>query len=373
MRTGRWMAASAVAVLVLWPGHEDRQPLWPGARYTVFDRDRAIQRGLLFIYKTSRQPKNFVNYGEDFLWCFRCVALTSSNPELRRIAWIMGQERARQWRRYYPKVPRDADADYIAFLVSGSLAAESLGVSDPAMKEDLRRAAGRFKPEDFLRFDPTKEPVPLDVPKDCPKCQSSNPRGCHVCRKCGTPLTMANPWDLLFDAIVTTYNGDAYGVRLGASLADVLQWIPSLGPYRVAERGKHLEWEAQTYAVTHVIYALNDYSRYRLRPEWLPREFEFLKANLAENISARDAETMGEFLDTLKSFGLTFHDPLIRTGTEFVLSSQNPDGSWGDTGDEDIYNRYHPTWTAIDGLRDYAWKGEQVTSPQALRRLRQAR
>ena len=69
-----------------------------------------------------------------------------------------------------------------------------------------------------------------------------------------------------------------------------------------------------------------------------------------------DPETMGEFMDTLKSFGLKDSDPVIRSGMDFLLSTQNADGSWGDPKTDDIYLRYHPTWTAIDGLRDYKWK-----------------
>jgi len=38
---------------------------------------------------------------------------------------------------------------------------------------------------------------------------------------------------------------------------------------------------------------------------------------------------------------------------EYLLSTQNPYGSWGDMKTRDIYLRYHPTWTANDGLRDY--------------------
>jgi len=52
---------------------------------------------------------------------------------------------------------------------------------------------------------------------------------------------------------------------------------------------------------------------------------------------------------------LTLRDPLVRVGFEYLLSAQNADGSWGDTKDPDPYGRYHPTWTAIDGLRDYRW------------------
>jgi hypothetical protein len=30
----------------------------------------------------------------------------------------------------------------------------------------------------------------------------------------------------------------------------------------------------------------------------------------------------------------------------------------------DTYQRYHPTWTAIDGLRDYRWRGERLSFPR---------
>jgi squalene cyclase len=105
-----------------------------------------------------------------------------------------------------------------------------------------------------------------------------------------------------------------------------------------------------------VVYTQNDYSLYRLSPRSLPDEFAYLKSNLKEAVALKDPETMGELIDCLKSFGLDDNDPLIRTGTEFLLSSQNPDGSWGDMKTTDMYLRYHPTWTAVDGLRDYKWK-----------------
>jgi len=58
----------------------------------------------------------------------------------------------------------------------------------------------------------------------------------------------------------------------------------------------------------------------------------------------------------LRGFGMTTRDPLIQRGFSLLLSAQNPDGSWGDPKDRDVYNRYHPTWTVIDGLRDYNWR-----------------
>src|SRR5438309_4605385 len=85
-----------------------------------------------------------------------------------------------------------------------------------------------------------------------------------------------------------------------------------------------------------------------------------------------DPETNGEFLDSLKAFGLTENHPLIRKGMDYVLATQNADGSWGDVDAEDIYQRYHPTWTAIDGLREYAWRGERLQFPRFMRLLEQS-
>jgi hypothetical protein len=53
---------------------------------------------------------------------------------------------------------------------------------------------------------------------------------------------------------------------------------------------------------------------------------------LQEAVKAEYPETLGEFLDTMRVFGLTDADPLVHTGVRYVLSKQNADGSWGDTG-----------------------------------------
>jgi hypothetical protein len=63
------------------------------------------------------------------------------------------------------------------------------------------------------------------------------------------------------------------------------------------------------------------------------------------------------------AFGVDENHAQIREGRHYLLSQQNPDGSWGDTDAEDIYSRYHPTWTAIDGLRDYRWRGAGLSFP----------
>jgi hypothetical protein len=320
------------------------------------DRKQAIERGLRFIYRTACDPKNFADFGEDYLWCLYSIGATSRDADLARLALSMGRERAAFWRREHPALPANTSADELSNLLFGAYAAEKLGLPDERLKEEIRQAAALHPVEHYLAFDPTHEPPPADVPNPCRKCSKMSPRGATICRHCGAPLTMRSRYDILCDALVTTYTGDRYGATLGAPYSAVVRWLPALRPYRGRDFGANPEYYDILYAVTHVVYTQNDYNLFRLSPHSLPDEFAFLKSNLGEAIALRDPETMGELLDCLKSFGLREDDPLIRTGTEYLLSSQNPDGSWGNMKTDDIYLRYHPTWTAVDGLRDYKWK-----------------
>ncbi|MBC8031008.1 MAG: hypothetical protein H7Z16_12920 [Pyrinomonadaceae bacterium] len=273
----------------------------------------------------------------------------------------MGRERARLWRREYGEVSRNAEAEDVADLVFGSDAADRMGVRDDVLKKRLQRIAARFSSRDFLFFDPSTEPPPKDMPMEC-GCGEHNPRGRKICQRCRTSLTMMSAYEVWSSALTTSYTGQQYGVRLGASYTDVLNWLPVMRPYpNPPKHGDSSDFYWAIYAVTHVVYTLNDYSAYKLSPSWLPDEYAFLKRNLTEAIKMADPEALGEFLDSLKSFGLVESHPLIRKGMNYLLSSQNGDGSWGDADAEDIYERFHSTWTGIDGLREYSWRGERLS------------
>lgn len=339
------------------------QMLWPGARFTDADRRRAAYRGMRFIYRTARDTGNFDEYGSDYLWCFYTIGTAVQDPALRRMAHRMGVERALKWRRDHRALPRDANAATVADYAFGSDAADSLNVHDERLKEQIRRAAPHFTAKDFLRFDPLTEPPPTDVPNECKNDGTNNVRGSKFCVVCKKPLTMKTRYDVWYDALITSYSGDHYGVKLGAHYVDVLKWMPALRPYRGSESGSNPDFYDTVYAVTHIVYTLNNYSMYKLAPRWLPQEFEFLKTNLAEAIRTNDADMLGEFMDSLRAFGLTSDDPLIRAGMEYYLAHQNRDGSWGGVDAEDVYDRYHPTWNAVAGLSEYAWRGEGLSFP----------
>ncbi|HEX3559883.1 MAG TPA: hypothetical protein VHU19_11815 [Pyrinomonadaceae bacterium] len=347
-----------------WPARKRGCPLWPGARFTDAERERSIERGMRFVYRTARSRVNFSDYGSDYVWWFGAVSHTVRDERLRRLARGMALECARRWRAAHHTLPPDADAETVAEFVSGGDAAESLGLGDERLKEQLRRAASRFSARDYLAFDPLTEPPPADVPDECEyDGASDNPRGARRCHVCKRPLTMRTRFDVWYDALITAHTGDHYGVRLGAHYADVLKWLPVLRPYSVSGRGTDAEFMDAVYSVTHVVYTLNDYWTYRLNPQLLPREYAFLRAGLPEAINVRDADMLGEIMDSLKSFGLDDSDPLIRKGTQFLLVHQNRDGSWGDVRDE-TYDRYHATETAVNGLCEYAARGEGLSFPE---------
>lgn len=375
-RNSRILAAlisgAVLLIVVLLPGSEFREgspvspkPLWPGGHYTEYDRDAAVERGLAFIYKIALNPKYFPQWGSDLLACFYTISTTAKNEKLRDMARQMGEERARTWRREHADPPTDNPVDLQLFARGAAAADGFLGDADPELRRRVQEAAERFSVVDFLGFDPRSEPPPLDIPELCPKCQHRNPRGATVCQKCQTPLTFRSPYDVWLDALITTYEGEDYGVTLGASFPDVLREVSRMRPYP-APTANQDQFNDVSYAVTHVIYTLNRYHQYRLSPAWLPQEFNYLKANIRTAERNKNWELLGEFTDALRAFGEDESNVEVQIALSYLLSHQNPDGSWGDVDDDDIYTRYHSTWTAIDGLRQYSFQGEKLRFPEML-------
>ena len=290
-----------------------KAPLWTNSRLTELDRDRSVLRGIEFIYASASMPKQFEAFGHDFLWCFYSLSASASDPELKKRALRMGQERAKEWRKANSHVPLNADADAIANLAFGSLSADLLDIRDAGLKTELRTAASLHKPEEYFQFNPTLEPPPNDIPIDCVNCKSGNPRGSKICRKCAAELRMTDPYDILSDALITAYIGNRYGVILGGSYEDVAQWIPKMRPYPRHGKNDLRPTYSADYAVTYIVYTLNDYTLYKPRPEWLPQEYEYLKTNLKANIAMNDPETLGDRLSFhLRGASVSARSEIIR-------------------------------------------------------------
>jgi hypothetical protein len=331
-------------------------------RLKTEQREQAIRRGVDFIYTIAGNRKTFRSYGPYLLCFFRQMALTSLNEGLRRMAREMGGNLAARWRSARKMLPARANPETICEFVIAGCAAEHFGLQDRALKDEIRRAARCFSIQEFLGFDPTAEPPPENLTERC-HCGLQNPRGRKTCQKCKRRLKMTSRYHTWMEALCATYWFERYGVSLEARYSDVLKWLPKMRPYFGLKRSDYLDFFYTAYAVTHVVYTLNGYGVYNLSRRWLPNEFAFLKANLKEAISLEDSDMVAEFVDSLKSFGLSDDHPTIRRGMNYLLSEQNPDGSWGDADDGGTFRLFHATWTAIDALRDYAWRGEGLSLP----------
>lgn len=371
LRRSTVAAYTAVAALARFiPHFAEHSRLWPGSRFTHRDRDEAVERGLSFIARLACEPQTFTEWGHDLLWCFYTISTTAKNGKLREIARRIGIEHAQRWRIQFTEPPANDVESLIRFVYGTDIADKLLGDSDKELKRRIEAAVQHFTAIDFLCFDPRHEPPPKDLPEQCPECDHKSARGATACEKCKAPLCFRSAYDIWLDSLVTTYSGDAYGIQLGASYPEALRWISVMRPYAAPEHSDQEQFDDVSYAITHIIYTLNEYGKYRLSPAWLPQEYRYLRTHISEAERYQDWETLGEFLDTLRAFGLDESDVEIQIGMDYLLSHQNPDGSWGDSDDPDVYNRYHSTWTAIDGLREYAFRGEHLRFPHLLPLIR---
>jgi hypothetical protein len=333
-------------------------------------RERAARRGLRFIAKLAAYEPVADYLGSGALWFCRSLVLSGS-AALRADAHHLARALFEAWRRQQGELGDDADAGAIAEHVRAYGAAEAMGFHDWRTKTRIRRMARAFSATDFLGFDPRREPPPLNLPDVC-SCGASSSRERRRCEvvACGRPLTWMNRHRAWCLALTSAYCGERYGVMLGARYRDVLKWLPTLRPYPTRGRLLAPAFADISYAVTHVVYTLNDYGRYTLSHVWLPWEYEFLRNGLDRAIGVGDPDIIGEYLDTLRTFSTVGDsDPQVRRGFDYLLSTQNSDGSWGEWDWDTLYTGFHATWAAVDGLREFRRDGHGIAFPEMLPRL----
>ena len=129
------------------------------------------------------------------------------------------------------------------------------------------------------------------------------------------------------------------------------------------------------YLVTHAAYVLTNYNQLLLRETDAPWIQRYLRENFDAVLASGDVELVAEFVDVFRSMGRSeADDPDVRAGTDFLLATQNPDGSWGRWRTEaDAYFAMHYTWCAVCGLRDREPREGTVFDRYVRRALREAR
>jgi hypothetical protein len=324
-----FLVAGSAGRMTAAPRSVGSTTLWPGSKFTVADRDSAVERGLRFIYSIAKDPTAFRQYGSDLLFAFVNISSSNGNNRVAQLAREMGHERAVEWRRQHRTVPRRVNPGTIAELIYGSYSANRLGATDRVFDRELQSQAKQVSPRDYLGFDPSREPPPANYPG-------------------------YSRYALFMDAMISTYFGEQFGSALEGRYYDVLRWLPQMRPYPAHRYGDWDYYDA-VYAITHVIYTFNHYNLYKVSPACFPEEFDYLRSNLGAAIADHDPETLGEYVDSLRAFGMDYSDVRLREATDYLLSAQNQDGSWGDPADTDAYSRYHTTWTGQGALQEFRW------------------
>src|SRR5215813_11671659 len=293
-------------------------------------RDEAIQRGLDFIYRFGSKAANFEDYGTLMICCFALAGATSRNQKLRKHSRKIAKQLGRRWKN--ARRIRRVSANSFLNSIQVQYALGRIGERDAGLEHEIKDLSEKFSARDLLGFDPLHEPPPDDLPYAC-DCGLENQRGRKFCKRCRRKLLIKTRYRAWMDALANTYVAERCGTIYGAQYTSVLSWLPKMRPYPIANTDDDEIDEVLSdaiYAVTHVVYTLNDYGTYKLSPGWLPQEFAFLKANVEVMCAEQDAEVSGELLDSLRAFGLRATHALIARGTDYLLANQNDDGSWGD-------------------------------------------
>jgi hypothetical protein len=305
-------------------------------------RQRATASGMHFIAAACADDQVRRYLGTGLLYSLRSLARSSADAQLRSWARGLGRQAFRTWEQACLQAADPQDSDWVGDAVRGYAAGTGLGLRRDAMRPYLRRAARRFDATTLIGFDARLGPPPAHQP---------------------------GAFRIWCVGLTSAWCGERFGVPLGARYGAVLRWLPAMRDYHHAWSGAPGRFEEVAYAVTHVVYTLNDYGECLLDPRWLPDEYLFLRAALPVAIANGDADLAAELLDTLRAFGVADADPLVRSAYRFLIDTQNADGSWGRFGARTFYTGFHATWAAVDGLRDYRWTGPRLAFPELLPRL----
>ena len=321
-----------------------------GVKQAPLEREKAVDRALDCLYAIARRESVFRLFDGHLLLALALTASTSRSRGLRRKATAMGRERAGRWMARGPLSRPTLDADSVLQQVIASDAVGRLGLPARRIQRDLRAVIARVPISALLYFDPAHEDVPMDAPAEC-ACGTFGPRGRRTCATCGRRLKLLDPYEVWYYALTNAYFCERQGVPLPVRPADLLSQASGLCPYPAAGTRRHYQ---AVYAVTHIVYVLNDYGEARLSPRALPRERAFLAASLQPALDRREPDTVAEIVESLLALGVSDTNPLVEAGRAFLLATQRPDGGWGDEADP--YGRFHTIWAAIDALKDHAWK-----------------
>ena len=215
-------------------------------------------------------------------------------------------------------------------LMQGVYTLECLGMADGSrdLRQQLEERCAAYGVEDFLRFDPAVGEPGGAVREVC-LCGARPQAGARECPACRRPAVPMSRFDVWLEALVWTFHGCRMRIGLGACFFTVLQQLGQAfcELYPLRERLSQKDSHYLCYALTHVIYALNNFGERSLPASLFPAPVVgFLCEQLQRAMAADDPDLAGELLDCLKCLGVTHQ--VTRHAERFLVARQ----SQGDAG-----------------------------------------
>lgn len=309
------------------------------------ERVLAVTKAIDRVYDMSLSDNNFNLFGNDMIQCFYDVASVTGEP-IRSKTLKYVEHLANRWKytvmqEGWKLEARPAPCEVIE-VVTGMYCMERVGIRHDLKEEVLAFLAGEqaYSAREYFGWDP--------LGREGPPRQG----GWEVISD-----TTVSRFRLFSSSLIHSFYADRVGLALGCPFESIFQWLPMLRPYKGPADLSWQHYIDQCYLVTHVVFTANNWGELRLMPALFPHEYFFLRAHLPVHIFVRDVHLIAEFVESLRCFGCTDDDPLIRQGMRALLDSQAAQGIWDDTDNADNYRTYHATMCGAQALLAHKFRG----------------
>lgn len=335
-------------------------------------RRRAARRSVRFIEDRFTSPQMLATLGVGLVHCAANLCRTAADPWVARRARRLGRHAFEAWRSTNATDPASSPhawGEWVRMYVGAS----ALGIHSPRSLRYLAMVAAAGGADAPNVYPINKSGVFSNVPEAC-ECGAENAPGTRICRNagCRRPLRHMSPFRAWCLTLTDGYCRARLGLDLDGRFARALAALAMIRPYPLRDRHCLVDFYDAAYAVSHLVYSLNDFGRFTLRREWLPWEHAFLTGRMGTAIDLEDVDLVGEFADALRAFHQEADRPLVRAGFRFLLDTQHGDGSWAPRSADEDYARFHVVWAALDGIREFRWPKWGVSFPSLLPFLRQS-
>ena len=334
----------------------------------------AILRGLDFLQTMGetlfRNEQLSSKHGADVLLPFYVPPLKAAGTPEERHALKVAHRLAAEWRSRAAKVhklPPNMSPTELLDMMQGLYSLECLGLEEPNLHEQLFERSAAFGAVDFFKYDPNVGEPAANLREVC-MCGAKPPAGAAECPGCRRATIPMSKFDVWLEALVWGFHGCRMRIGLGACFFSILKQVcgafGALYPKRkeLCEKDRHY----LTYALTHVIYALNNFDERSLPPSLFPPEVPaFMREQLKHAIKANDPDLAGELLDCLKCLGEGGSDSAVAAEKFLVRCQSAADGGWVCKGEADLYSRYHASLVAVAALLDHSYAAHGSCFPRA--------